>query len=373
MYKDKSNKKGIQNKSESLHVQISDTGSDLTKDQLNFNRLTLRINKLKAKILADNEKLDALNKDFTTNVFPELIKAAEEKLKIAHIIDSKITLTRLPKKMNLALHDLIIQSLDDAFELIDADPKDEKLYRKYNGRSRAAAQKEEMDDFVDFYSKMFYESTGFKFNPDDLKDKNPDYDKIRQEYENFMDEREKENPVKKSKKRTEKDLLLAQKEKLKGQSLRSIYLTLAKILHPDTETDEKIKADKEEYMKLVTQAYESKNLMELLNLQLTWVSQHSFSFQNTPADVLRSFNLLLNDQIKELEQESRTVLYNQRYDRVRRYFVMKDSLANMSMKLDQRRAIKTQKVIQQLILSLETEDNVKEALKHCVEKLLIVD
>ena len=57
---------------------------------------------------------------------------------------------------------------------------------------------------------------------------------------------------------------------LKAKSVRSIYISLAKLVHPDTETDELQRAVKEEEMKKLSAAYEAKDLPTLLRMEMEW-------------------------------------------------------------------------------------------------------
>ena len=50
---------------------------------------------------------------------------------------------------------------------------------------------------------------------------------------------------KKTKKQLEAEEISKIQEELKNKNLRSVYLSLAKILHPDSETDPDLKAEKE--------------------------------------------------------------------------------------------------------------------------------
>ncbi|MGC3818493.1 molecular chaperone DnaJ [Acinetobacter sp. G11] len=60
----------------------------------------------------------------------------------------------------------------------------------------------------------------------------------------------------------------AQAEKLVNQSLKTVYLKIASIIHPDREPDESKKAEKTELLQRANEAYEQEDLFFLLKLQL---------------------------------------------------------------------------------------------------------
>jgi hypothetical protein len=60
----------------------------------------------------------------------------------------------------------------------------------------------------------------------------------------------------------------AQAEKMVNQSLKTVYLKIASIIHPDREPDESKKGEKTELLQRANEAYEQEDLFFLLKLQL---------------------------------------------------------------------------------------------------------
>lgn len=71
-------------------------------------------------------------------------------------------------------------------------------------------------------------------------------------------DKEQQKKNKKSPKQHDKVAALKHEELSRLKNIRSIYIALAKVLHPDTEADETLKAEKEEIMKKVTSSYEGR-------------------------------------------------------------------------------------------------------------------
>jgi len=82
------------------------------------------------------------------------------------------------------------------------------------------------------------------------------------------------------------------------QSIRSIYISLVKKLHPDREPDEEEKIRKTEIVKQLTEAYEKKDLISLLLLQ----SEHQLNKDKDLKD-LKAYNQILEEQVASLEEE----------------------------------------------------------------------
>ena len=88
------------------------------------------------------------------------------------------------------------------------------------------------------------------------------------------------------------------------KSMREIYLELVKELHPDRETDETLRVQKEERMKQLTEAYKQKDLASLLMMQINWLQEESAKTPQSQTDeVLKRYNKILRAQLNRLEEE----------------------------------------------------------------------
>lgn len=87
-------------------------------------------------------------------------------------------------------------------------------------------------------------------------------------------------------------------EKL-NKSIRSVYTSLIKLLHPDKVMDEEKKLLHTEAIKEVTQAYESKDMLALLILQ----SKHGIMEETIDDNELRTYNKILQKQVDALKTE----------------------------------------------------------------------
>ena len=107
--------------------------------------------------------------------------------------------------------------------------------------------------------------------------------------------------------KTRKQLEREAKAKLESerasQSIREVYRKLVSSLHPDREPDTTERARKTALMQRVNQAYDKKDLLQLLELQLELEHIEADSIASLSEDRLKHFNKVLREQLAELVQE----------------------------------------------------------------------
>ncbi len=347
-------------------VQINKGKTVISKEQQAFNKLTTRIKTLQEKIKKNNEVLFLLNTRYQEKVTPEIIRLGQEKIRLSHLLHEKRKTEKLSGHLNSKLDELICQLLDDAFSVITPDKQTADLFEKYSGASYEEEMNAQKEDMAEMFSSVFYEQTGIKIDPEDLKTGNPDFDKLNEQIKEQLHNKEQSQP-KKNKKQLAKEKLEKQKEEVKNKSLRGIYFSLAKILHPDLEPDEKLRQEKEEYMKRVTVAYDNKNLMELLQLEIIWVTAHETSLQNTPVETLKIFIQLLKDQVKDLEHESMMVMNNPAYANVYVYLNEPISTAFANIDFKRQAYITTHTEFSDAISALEKGNRNRSVIVTCID------
>ena len=95
----------------------------------------------------------------------------------------------------------------------------------------------------------------------------------------------------------------AQAEKLTTQSLKTVYLKIASIIHPDREQDESKKIEKTELLQQANTAYEQQDLFYLLKLQIQIEQNQSVSKKGLTADQVKFYQLALDAQSQKLQSE----------------------------------------------------------------------
>ena len=92
-----------------------------------------------------------------------------------------------------------------------------------------------------------------------------------------------------------------------SQTVREVYRKLASALHPDRETDPAAREKKTEQMQRVNQAYETGDLLALLNLQFEIEQIDTEHLASLSAERLTHYNQVLREQLAELKAEVEAV------------------------------------------------------------------
>lgn len=95
----------------------------------------------------------------------------------------------------------------------------------------------------------------------------------------------------------------AQAEKLVNQSLKTVYLKIASIIHPDREPDESKKAEKTELLQRANEAYEQEDLFFLLKLQLEVEQSKNGSNKGLSTEQVKFYQQALEVQSQALKKQ----------------------------------------------------------------------
>jgi len=281
----------------------------LSKNQQTFNKLIKKIETFEAKI----EQTKKLARELTT-IYSKDISPIEKKLgnayfEFALMLDSYVQNLKLTKTQRIDFDEQIIALCDNGLSYIEPDEHQEALYDKYSDMSyKENLESEKLDMFEQFRDymedEMGVDVGDLDFDMTNEEEARQYAEKLREQLDSKkLEEEEKELNKKKTKKQIAEEQKQKLEEELSKKSLRSIYISLAKMLHPDTETDEKLILDKTELMKKVTVAYDQKDLATLLKLEMEWVHRTSDNLQKLTDEKLKLYNKVLSEQVEELQQE----------------------------------------------------------------------
>jgi hypothetical protein len=347
-------------------IYIKPGNTPLSKEQQNFNRIVKRIEKLQKQIQNETDKLEQLNNLYTVEVYPNVLELGRLKIQLCHLLHNKRQEIKLSAIQNKKLDDLLFDFLDDAFSVVEPDDATKELYSKYGNCSYAEELLNQEQAMKEDFRDMLYNRFGLNIDPSLLTD-NPDFAKIEEELKRQWAQKESGKKAKpKTKKQQAKEELEKQKATLKNKSIRSIYVALAKILHPDTEQDEALRMEKEEMMKVVTVAYENKDLMQLLQLETMWMRKHDKNINNLDASTLNAYIHLLIDQAKELEAELQMVYMNPAYSAVHAFALLDMQTASREIKYEGIGFKEMNKKIEANIQQLEIGKKTNAAVVRCI-------
>ncbi len=95
----------------------------------------------------------------------------------------------------------------------------------------------------------------------------------------------------------------AQAEKMVNQSLKTVYLKIASIIHPDREPDEAKKEEKTELLQRANEAYEQEDLFFLLKLQLEVEQSKNGSNKGLSTEQFKFYQQALEAQSQSLKKQ----------------------------------------------------------------------
>jgi len=129
-------------------------------------------------------------------------------------------------------------------------------------------------------------------------EQNVDVDWENYEYDSaqYEAERERATQLKQQEKRE-------QAAKMAAQSLKTVYLKITAMIHPDREPDEAKKLDKTELLQKVNEAYAEQDLFYLLKLQLQLETNKGLSSKALSSEQVRFYQLALEAQSQNLQSQ----------------------------------------------------------------------
>lgn len=220
-----------------------------------------------------------------------------------HSLDSACSAKGLSKIEREKLSAVIAaMAMELAVELDDEDLK--SIYNKHTGSDFDTEQQAANDGIKSMLERMMGVDLG-----DDVDMSSPEA--IMRQAQARLQEQQQANQQKdtpppnrkKSAKQLAKEAQQLAEEQEIGQSIREVYRKLVSALHPDREPDQQERERKTALMQRVNEAYEKKNLLRLLELQLELEHIDQATINNLSESRLIHFNKVLKEQLTELEHE----------------------------------------------------------------------
>jgi len=291
--------------SDAISVVPTPDRPKLSRAQKAFNTLIGKIEKQRVLLAGWEAAVPRYQQRHLAEMTPLIEKATKLRRELVFSLDRAHSQKPLAKAERRLVADLV---RDFASELVDEDGGAEMkaLYNRYGGDFDAeqAAALSGM--------KAVLGDLGLDLG-DDLDLANPDAF-MEQMRARLTEEEEKEaaawreaEAARPQRKKTAKQL--AREEKLREeeqrvhQSMREIYRKLASALHPDREPDPEERVRKTGLMQRVNQAYDKKDLLALLELQLQIEHIDQAALNSFSEERLAHFNKILREQLRELEDQ----------------------------------------------------------------------
>jgi hypothetical protein len=266
-----------------------------------------RLQYIKKDIDTTRNQIEKARHHVRKDLMPIIDRIATQKFEYVRILDEAYEKKFFTFKQKEHIRKLIEDKSHQLLQQYRFEPA-RKMYKKYVKHNRNLDT--DVFNSASDVAKEFAEAVNdllFDWRKDKEKDKekkrfdiNDDTDNLNTENEGFrLDDFDKGN---------KKRVVFHSDKKNKpfdtAQALRLLYTRLAKDLHPDLERDEKRKAEKNDVMRRLTEAYKNEDLYELLQIQFEYNADNSENYTDAlPKEQLNVINETLLSQIKKLQEE----------------------------------------------------------------------
>ncbi|AXF24766.1 molecular chaperone DnaJ [Burkholderia pyrrocinia] len=281
--------------------------ASLSKAQKAFNTLVEQIEKRRERLGAWEAIMPVFQKKFVDGLLPLEQASTALRIRMVHRLDDAFLQKGLSKTEQRTLSGLIADMARDLLD-VDDDAQLKIIYHRHSASdhgSNAAADLQQM--------KPEPEPMPGVEPGDDLDTLSPDELIARVQAEldeqfkrDMADHEAREAQRAKRKKSPRQSAAQARREAEQAESSRSIrevYRKLASALHPDREPDPREQERKTVLMQRVNHAYAKGNLLQLLELQLEIEQIDRHAINGLGEDRLTRYNGILEEQLRELDQE----------------------------------------------------------------------
>lgn len=219
------------------------------------------------------------------------------------------------------LHEVLFQQLDQLWNLlhshefskVDVQQLDEKIAQLAHMLKRSQMLNDEQLKLVQqidsFYQQHAQQSVkkakkvqSAKFEYSERPDQNLE---LEDDFEQYAAEQQQAREQAKQLRQQQKR---EQAEQMAAQSLKTVYLKIAAMIHPDREQDETKKEEKTELFQQASQAYEQQDLFYLLKLQLQLEQNKGLGAKELSAEQVKFYKLALDAQSQQLESQISEIL-----------------------------------------------------------------
>lgn len=220
------------------------------------------------------------------------------------------------------LHDILFQQLDQLWMLLqqhefskaEIQQLDEKIAQLAQMLKRSKMLKDDqlslvkqIDTFYQQHAQQLAKKTkkaqSAKFEQNESYEQNAELEQ--DDFEQYAAEQQQAREQAKQLRQQQKR---EQAEQMAAQSLKTVYLKIAAMIHPDREQDETKKEEKTELFQQASQAYEQQDLFYLLKLQLQLEQNKGVGAKELSTEQVKFYKLALDAQSQQLESQIEEIL-----------------------------------------------------------------
>ncbi len=301
-----------------VRIEAEDA-DELSPHQKRFNTLVRKIERLRRDIDERTRVYNEILRHWAVHLAPIQTELAELQIRFAFALEAKAAGFKLGIRQRESVGGVIVGLLDDAFSQIPPAKEAQDLFSRWSVVSFDEELEQQKSELAEVLGDAIRGDLGIDIDEETLR-KGPEA--IQAAIEEALrgggpDRNERRR--KSTKKQREKDERARLAEEGSKKILHSLYLSLVKMLHPDTELDESSKEKKEGLMKEVTAAYGAGDLHTLLRIEMEWLDRESPGLARLAEDKLAAYLSALKDQVRELENELAFLSSSERFMSARAY------------------------------------------------------
>jgi hypothetical protein len=285
------------------HALVSTGPGDppLTPEQKRFNQLLGKLEKARAELLAWQEQALLFAQGHAARLRPlqeELLRCEAALIRrldaLLHEPGARWT-KRDRRRMRSDLCDLsagLIESAEDE-ALVD---EMKALFERHAGHDFETENRESMAAMKEMFEAM----SGLDLGDEDFGSED---ELARAAHRRMAAQMEADASTRPRRKPGAAERRREREEQEASQSLREVYRKLAAAIHPDRADDDADRERRHALMQRANQAYDGRDLLALLALQLEIEQVDAAQLARTTAARARQYSRLLNDQLREIEAE----------------------------------------------------------------------
>lgn len=284
-----------------VHLEESQAPPRLSPAQKKFNSLIQKIDVQKKLLAVWQETIPQCRQEVAGKLAPLHDTFAGHQAEMVLLLDTLSSSHKFTRNQQEKIADLITGMCG---ELISQYGREDlkPLYNRYSRYDFDEAAQEESE----FLKSMFEEEFGIELGDDEFDINDPEGTTAKLQ-EKVREQQQQEEAARSRRKKTAKQLAKEAREQEEAasasKSIQAVYRQLVTALHPDREPDPAERERKTELMKKVTVAYGNRDLLQLLELQLSIEQIDQSGINNIAEDRLKHYNKVLQCQLEELQDE----------------------------------------------------------------------
>ena len=276
------------------------SAASLSRAQKKFNRLIADLEAARQELARWNGYLPTYGQRVHTEIEPMQARLRQARIAMVELLDQTMRGGRLTRAQRAKVRDILSSMLSGLLEE-GHEPALERLHDKYCDVRYEEGQRQEAEMLRELASDFL----GVEVDDDEISSPEEMARAIEQKMRPPAGEAEPAPRARRKKgaQAVAREALRQHAEQGASRSVREIYRKLVSELHPDREMDPVERARKTQLIQKVNQAYEGKDLLALLELQLAIEQIDPWALANMAEERLQHYNLVLEEQLKRLQQE----------------------------------------------------------------------